>query len=157
MFSINNWDFSSGSICMRARFRIFFKLGDLYYLQKKMATPAKSAWWGLFWCPIDFANIYILGVYHCSSNIMNGINKGAYGNMVRIDSSGSHIGLGNAYSSSYHKEGNYFFALSSALVNMIWLHLDESLQHPDNKCLQMDQKIAWFWWIKHTETANFVW
>ena len=22
------------------------------------------------------------------------------------------------------------------------LHLDESLQHPDNKCLQMDQKIA---------------
>ncbi len=39
-------------------------------------------------------------------------------------------------------------------LNEIWLHLDESLQHPDNKCLQMDRKIALFWWIKHTETGN---
>ena len=32
--------------------------------------------------------------------------------------------------------------------------LDKLLQHLDNKCLQMDQKIAAFKGIKHTETVN---
>ncbi len=31
-----------------------------------------------------------------------------------------------------------------ASLQILEIHLDESLQHPDNKCLQMDQRIALF-------------
>ncbi len=50
---------------------------------------------------------YVLGVYHCSENIMNGNTKGAYGNMIWMDGSGNRELLCNAYSSGHHKDGNF--------------------------------------------------
>ena len=66
--NVSTWNFEGEAYAGELVSTFIIKLGHPYYLQNKMATAAKKAWWGLIWCHVDFAKSFVWSkwiIVHC--------------------------------------------------------------------------------------------